>query len=257
MHVADTDQPALARCRRLIAAALRSQRLPPVDGVGSWKVPEPPSNSTERVPHSRRRRIVLAAAGVFGVLLVLLIAWDRDAVVMWRQETGPLPFFSAMAILPAVGVPLTPFLILAGAVFGTRSALIGTAIAVGLNLTLCYFAARSLRPLLGNLLRRFSYDLPDFKERGSSAVRFTLAVKAAPGVPTFIKNYGLALAGVPFPLYFGLSMAMTAIYAVLLIFIGESLLEHRPDQALIVAGLLAIGGAAWWLRRRRIARSAA
>ena len=200
---------------------------------------------------------MLAGAAVFGVLLVLLIAWDREAVIMWREQMGPLPFFSAMAILPAFGVPITPFLILAGAVFGTRLALIGTAIAVGLNLTLCYFAARSLRPLLGSLLQRFSYDLPDFNERGRSAVRFTLAVKAAPGVPAFIKNYGLALAGVPFPLYFGLSMVMTAIYAVLLIFIGESLLEHRPNQALLVAALLVAAGGVWWMRRRRIARNAA
>lgn len=193
---------------------------------------------------------MLAGAAVFGVLLVLLIAWDREAVVMWREQTGPLPFFSAMAILPAVGVPLTPFLILAGAVFGTRLGLIGAAIAIAVNLALCYALARWLRPLLANLLRRFSYDLPDFAERGRSAMRFTLAVKAAPGVPTFIKNYGLALAGVPFPLYFGVSMVMTAVYALSLIFIGESLLEHRPERALIVAALLAAAGGVWWMRRR-------
>ena len=69
-------------------------------------------------------------------------------------------------------------------------------------------------------------------------------------MPTFIKNYGLALAGVPFPLYFGVSMVMTAVYALSLIFIGESLLEHRPERALIVAALLAAAGGVWWMRRR-------
>ncbi len=214
------------------------------------------SSATRGTRRSRRRRLAVAGAGVFGVVLVLLIAWDREAVITWREQTGPLPFFSAMAILPAFGVPLTPFLILAGAVFGTRLGLIGAAVAIGLNLALCYVLARRLRPLLANLLQRFSYDLPDFAERGRSALRFTLAVKAAPGVPAFIKNYGLALAGVPFPLYFGLSMAMTAIYALLLIVIGESLLEHRPDRALLVAALLVAAGGAWWVRRR-IGRSTA
>ena len=57
-------------------------------------------------------------------------------------------------------------------------------------------------------------------------LRFTLAVKAAPGVPSFVKNYVLGMVGIPFALYFGLSLLVTGAYAALCIVLGESLLTN-------------------------------
>ena len=88
--------------------------------------------------------------GVLGVATLALVAWwvwDRDAMMAWKEEAGPVAFFGAMAVLPAIGIPVTPLFVLAGATFGVGPGLLGSGVALGLNLALCYAIARSaLRP---------------------------------------------------------------------------------------------------------------
>ena len=201
-----------------------------------------------------RLKLGLGALALAAVAFVAWSAWDRDAIMAWKEEAGALPFFGAMAVLPAVGMPITPFFVLAGATFGVGPGLLGSGVALGLNLTLCYAIARSgLRPKLGSLLRRFEYELPDFKETEKSALRFTLLVKLTPGAPAVAKNYLLGLTGVPFPLYFAASMLITGAYAVLFVVVGVSLFDHATHRLLVAAVVVAVALALglWWWRRRR------
>ena len=199
-----------------------------------------------------RLKVILAALGVVALAVALWSAWDADALAAWKQEAGPVPFFSAMAVLPAMGMPITPLFVLAGATFGVGPGLLGSLVALGLNLTLCYAIASSgLRSRLVALLRRFDYELPDFERRETGAVRFTLLVKVAPGAPAVVKNYLLGLTGVPFPIYFGLSMLITGAYAVVCIVVGVSLFEHDIGRVLLAVALaVALGLAIWWYARR-------
>jgi uncharacterized membrane protein YdjX (TVP38/TMEM64 family) len=201
-----------------------------------------------------RMKRAAAVAALAALAFLLWSVWDREAVVSWMQHARPLPFFAVMAILPAFGVPFTPFFILAGASFGDRVGLLGSGLALASNLVLCFWIARSgLRPRLLSLLRRFGYELPDFGGDGKDAVRFALMVKLAPGIPAFVKTYGLGVAGVPFRLYFAASMLITGAYAVLLVVLGESLLEHDLRRTLVAGGALvvALAVAFWALRRGR------
>src|SRR5262249_878007 len=103
----------------------------------------------------------LALLGLAVVVAIAWWAWDRDAIMKWKEEARPLPFFIRMAIAPAFGVPITPLFVLAGATFGRQLGLIGSGVALAANLTFCYWIARSgLRPQLARLMRRFNYDLP-------------------------------------------------------------------------------------------------
>jgi uncharacterized membrane protein YdjX (TVP38/TMEM64 family) len=198
-------------------------------------------------------RRTLWIAALAGLLYVLWSIWDRDAVMAWVQQAQPLALFTAMALLPALGVPITPFFIVAGASFGVLLGLLGSGLALAANLAMCYWIARSgLQSRLESLLRRFKYDLPDFGEGGRDAIRFTLMVKFTPGVPAFVKNYGLAVAGVPFALYLGLSMFITGAYGAALVVLGESLFEHDAGRGLAAAAALAVLAlGVWWWRRRR------
>ena len=195
----------------------------------------------------------LSVLAVVGLVLLLWSVWDREALMAWVARARPLPFFALMALLPVIGVPITPFFIVAGATFGARLGLIGSGLAVATNLILCYGIARKLRPRLKSLLRRFGYNLPDIGARKKGAVRFTLAVKLAPGLPQFVKNYGLGVAGVPFTPYFVLSMLITGVYGASFVVLGESLLTHDRGRAAIAAGFVAVlaVGLWWWRRRRR------
>jgi uncharacterized membrane protein YdjX (TVP38/TMEM64 family) len=157
-----------------------------------------------------------------------------------------------MALLPVVGVPLTPLLIAAGATFGVRFGLIGSLLALAANLVMSYRIARSgLRPRLERLFQRFEYELPNFDGQPKNALRFTLMVKFAPGVPAFVKNYGLGVAGVPFALYFGASMAITGVYSALLVIVGESLFTHETNKMLWAGGAILLVLLAVYLWRKR------
>jgi uncharacterized membrane protein YdjX (TVP38/TMEM64 family) len=198
---------------------------------------------------------LLIAAAVLLVLFVLWSVWDHQAIMAAIPRAGPLPLFAAMAVLPAVGLPLTPFFVLAGASFGIAVGLVGSAVALGLNLALCYWIARSgMRPRLESMLRRSRYELPDFAEMSKGAVRFALAVKVTPGLPGFAKNYVLGVAGVPFALYFGVSMLITGAYAVALVVLGESFLHHNLSRTLLAGAAVAVLAFGLWLWRKKRGR---
>jgi uncharacterized membrane protein YdjX (TVP38/TMEM64 family) len=199
---------------------------------------------------------------VVGAALLLLVAalavwfaWDREAVRAWKENASPLAFFSAMAILPAFGVPLTPFYIVAGATFGLRSGLLASAIALTVNLILSYVVARrALRNWLQRLLQRFDYKFPDF-EREQGALRFALLVKLTPGVPMVLKNYLLGMSGVPFGTYLAVSLFTAALYAVPLMALGNSLFQHDSRRAWVAAVLIAVAVAIAWFWRRHNSQS--
>lgn len=194
--------------------------------------------------------MVMALAGM---VYLLWEAWDHEAFLRWKEEAGPVPFFAAMAVLPAIGFPVTPFFILAGATFGVAVGLGGSLLALLANFSLCFWLARSgLRPGISRLLERFGVDLPDFEERQERALRFVLMVKFTPGVPAFAKNYLLGVTGVPFGMYLWVSMLVTGVYAAAFVVLGESVLEHDAGRAGAAVGVVVVAGLViWWLRRRR------
>jgi uncharacterized membrane protein YdjX (TVP38/TMEM64 family) len=195
----------------------------------------------------------IAVATVAVVAVFLWWAWDHGAIVTRLRRASPWAFFTAMAVLPAFGAPVTPFFIVAGASFGARTGLVGSLIAITVNVAGCYWIARSaLRRFLEPLLRRFRYRLPDFAAREKGAASFTVAVKLAPGLPTFLKNYLLGIAGVPFLLYLALSILITGTYAVSFVLLGQSVLKHDFTKAIAPAVILPLlGFGLWWFRRRR------
>jgi uncharacterized membrane protein YdjX (TVP38/TMEM64 family) len=192
---------------------------------------------------------------VVGLLVLALIAWmawNHGLITRWKESASPLPFFTGMAIVPAIGFPITPLFVLAGATFGRRVGLIGSFAALAVNLALCYFIARTgLRRWLARLVRRFDYELPDFAVEARGAWRFLLMVKMAPGIPQAVKNYALGVAAVPFWLYFGASMLFGGAYAVALNVLGESLFRHQGVRSiLLVAAVVVAALGVWWWRKR-------
>jgi uncharacterized membrane protein YdjX (TVP38/TMEM64 family) len=182
--------------------------------------------------------------GVVAAMIVYLVVviWDHAAVIEWMERARPLPFFVAMAILPAVALPLTPFLLLAGATFGTGIALIGSLLAIAGNLALCYAIGRFGRSRLTPFLRRLGYALPDFEEsHRSGALRFATLFKLSP-LPNFVKNYGLGTANVPFPIALVVTLVISGLYAFGLIVVGHSIFQHDlRGSTIVILALVAVG----------------
>jgi uncharacterized membrane protein YdjX (TVP38/TMEM64 family) len=195
-------------------------------------------------------RVGIGAVAVAGVVVLMWWIWNQEAVLQWVRSARPLPFFALMAILPAIGMPMTPLFIVAGATFGARVGLGGSLLALAANLTLCYVAGRALRPVLRPLLDRFRYRLPDLETKTKKAATVTIAVKLAPGVPAFVKHYALAVAGVPFAVYFVLSMLITGAYGASLVVLGRSLFEHEVNHTVWIALALVVLAFGLWRWRR-------
>lgn len=196
------------------------------------------------------------AALVVGLGYVMIAIWDRDALVRWMSEASPVPFFVAMAVLPAIGVPLSPFMMVAGATFGIWVGLIISIAAIALNLCIGYAIAHSkLRPRIESLFERFGYKVPDFTAGGRSAWRFAAAIKLTPVLPASAKMYVLAVTAVPFPIYFGVSLAISSAFAVAWTVLGDSLLAHdlnHTTMAAIAIAVLAVAAVMWWRKRRGV-----
>lgn len=207
---------------------------------------------------------VLLAAGCGVLLVALVIATVQtgllealDAMILALREAGPLVFFGAMALLPAVGFPMIAFTLAAGPVFGP---VLGTGwvigwslLAVAVNLLLTYWLAhRALRPLVSRLLKYFDIHLPDGTTGG--AWQITLIVRLTPGPPFWVQSYLLGLLRVPLAPYLVVSLLVMAGYIVALVTGGEAIAEGNGRPAFLAAGLLVVTVAILQLLRQRTAR---
>jgi uncharacterized membrane protein YdjX (TVP38/TMEM64 family) len=199
------------------------------------------------------RRWAPGIGGLAGLLVLIWLlygVWDVEAMVLFLKRAGPLPFYTALALLPAIGMPTTPFFIVAGMVFDPWVAALGNALAIAANLAVCWVIGHSaLKSLLVAALRPTRYALPEASPK--NPFRFTLIVKLAPGIPVFIKHYVLCLAGIPFLIYFQLSFLITFAYASTFFIVGDAIVDRDFGQSGLA--LLAIGalvGVLAWLRSR-------
>lgn len=199
--------------------------------------------------------VVLALGAALALIAAAVFAWDREAILAWKENASPALFFAAMSLLPAIGLPLTPFYVVAGATFGLPIGLLGSMLALSVNLSLCYVVAKLIpRARLERVLERFGAELPTFEQTGG-AVRFSLLVKFTPGVPMLLKNYLVGLSGVPFKVYLWTSLVTSMLYAVPLMGLGSSLFEHSFRRIWPIALLVVAAGVAVYFWRAKARRT--
>lgn len=203
---------------------------------------QPPSSSPNRALLVKLGAVllVLAVAGVLlarGVDLKGLLQQSLATV----QQAGPAVFFGAMAVLPAIGVPLSPFSLTAGSIFAPQLGMplvIAYALgAVTLNIVATYFlASRAFRPLLEKLVTRLGYKLPQVEE--GDAADLIVLLRVTPGVPFPAQNYLLGLARVPFTKYLAISCAVQWSFNAAFILFGDALLHGKGKVAMLGLGAL-------------------
>ena len=183
-------------------------------------------------PRRRVPVIGLALAGLALIAIVVLVLHDLD----WRllvdqgmaiiRAAGPWVFFTAMAILPAFGMPLGLFTIPAGEAFGTQMGL-GNVIVVSMtmiavNLALGYWVARYLfRPVLIVIFARYGYQVP--RVTPENALQIALVVRLTPGPPYAVQTGILGVAELPFRLFMIVSWLSLLPWVVGAISLGQGL----------------------------------
>ncbi len=217
--------------------------------------------------HGRKRKlplVKLALAAIAGlaaaafVLRGLDVPAAADAGMASIRAAGPWVFFSAMAILPAVGMPLLVFTVTAGEAFGPQLGVGGViAIALGVvavNLVLGYTVARHvLRPVLKRLLAYYGYTVP--RVTPENALQVALLVRLTPGPPYALQTAILGVAEMPFRLYMIVSWIALLPWVIGAIILGQGLFKGNFGAVLIGLGVLvAATVAVQWIRRKYASR---
>jgi uncharacterized membrane protein YdjX (TVP38/TMEM64 family) len=210
-----------------------------------------------------KKKLPIARLAV-AALVVVLIAALAVYLIGWREVleesrrwasaaaaritgAGPVVFFSAMAVLPAFGVPMAPFALAAGPLFGEQLGfptiiLLGIT-ALTLNCTVTYWLARRwLRPLLTRLLARFGYSIPQVEREDITDLIVLLRV--TPGFPFFVQNYLLGLADAPFLRYLVISCAIQWPINCGFMLFGDALSQGRGKvivTAILLIAALSVG----------------
>ena len=213
-------------------------------------------------PVVTKKKLPLLKLGLGAVTLVLVAAFFLREVNLrelaergmeYVRAAGPVAFFCAMAILPGFGVPVMPFHLAAGPVFGERLGMpwvVALALAaVTVNFIVTYaLARRALRPLLERLMTRMGYRLPEMEE--GDLTDLAIILRVTPGTPFFVQNYLLGLAGVPFGKYVLVSCIVTWIYTTAFVLFGDALLHGKGKMAMLAGSLLvAAVVATHWARK--------
>lgn len=206
-------------------------------------------NSHERSlwPLLRLTTALGAVMAVTGLIWVLYENWQTFQE--WKTHTGFWPFFIALTLLPLIGIPSTPFFLLAGAGSPLQTALVGFGAATAANLALSHWIARhGIRDRLYRLLRRWSFNPPSIN--GEGAVSVLLVVRLTPGLPPALRNYAAALIDVRFFVYLSVSWITTMLYGVGLIVLGDSLRTSSWAEAAVGLDVLltVTAGALWFVR---------
>jgi uncharacterized membrane protein YdjX (TVP38/TMEM64 family) len=216
---------------------------------------------------TRRQKKQAIAAGVLLVIVVVAVVavgarydlgFHMRRCVAFFRDAGPWPFFTAMAVLPALGFPVSAFSMAAGPVFGPTLGVAGViacaTLAIAINLTLCYWiAASAMRPLMERLVKRLGYPIPELP--GESTWEITLLVRIIPGPPVFLQSYLLGLARVPFGTYLLISLLVQVVYLGATILAGDALMRGDWWALAVAGGLFVVVGAVMHrLRKRFVAR---
>lgn len=191
----------------------------------------------------------LATAGLVafaGVAILVGSPWDpagflRTAFSGLQAAPAPL-FFGVMAIACLFPVPVSPFYLTAGSLYGSETALAGSAVALAASMALSHVAAGSLlRPRLVDWLARRDHAAPRLRDT-SDELLVILLVRITPGLPLFAQNVALGAAGVGLGRLLLLSVPIQMVFATGFVLLGRSAFEGRSGLALLGVGL--IGGAA-------------
>ncbi len=209
-------------------------------------------------------KLAVAAVVVLAVAGALLLSGDPKALLAqgkeWYdramdavREAGPLAFFTAMAIFPGLGAPMLAFSLPVGRIFGPTLGMpmvvFWSLVATLVNMTITYaLARRGLRPVLGAVVKRLGYKLPEIES--GDIVDLIVILRLTPGIPFLVQNYLLGLADVPAGRYLTVSSLLVLPQATAFVLFGNALLSGQGRLVLIAIGVLAVVTAGTHLVRR-------
>jgi len=203
-----------------------------------------------------------------GALLVLgagavLLAWKLgvNGTMLkegWKQAEGflmdrPRLLFAALVVLPALPIPTSALLFLAGTVWRDRpgAACAVCLVAMAMNMSWTYWlAARPGRKVVEKLLAMTSLRVPDLPQ--GNDLRLILILRLTPGIPFFLQNYSLGFFRVPFRLFLPVSIGCSGMISCGVVLSGAGVADGNLTPLLSGVALIGLGMVIVQMIRQRL-----
>jgi uncharacterized membrane protein YdjX (TVP38/TMEM64 family) len=181
------------------------------------------------------------------------ISESVKVVVDGIGSANPIYILVAIAVLPLFGFPVSPLMVIAGVRLGALYGFWLVFLGLLFNFSAAYWlSAKMLREWLIDRIRRRGLSIPCVSLENMLAV--TILIRATPGIPLFIQNYVLGVAGVRFWTYIIVSMLVHSIYGLAFVVFGNALTESKVWRMLIGGGLFVSIVLALSIVRRNLAK---
>jgi len=184
---------------------------------------------------------LFVAAWQSGVTMSQLHGWFDTLLELLAEH--PAWLLLAIAILPALPIPVSPMLILAGIVFipkfGAPAACTITFAAMLVNLIWTYWLAATVgRNLVEKLFAFLEIRIPKLSE--GDAYRLVLVMRVTPGFPFFVQNLLLGFLHIPFRAYVLISSILIALWTVAWMVSAGALFSGKSGIAIAGISLLVV-----------------
>lgn len=157
-----------------------------------------------------------------------------------------------MALLPLAGFSIGVVYVVAGLKFGLVGGGLAIMAVTAVHLLGTHWIARSfLREPLRRFLERRNYRLPEAPKGAEQSLAAMVAL--VPGPPYFLRNYGLALSGMPLRSYFWVCLGVYTVRSYVTLALGDLGADPSRRGFLWLAGIFAVKVAicAYLIRRIR------
>ena len=189
-------------------------------------------------PRTSRARWIARGVLLLAVLAVAALAWSPEgraqlkAIAAYVEALPTGWFIVALTLLPVFGFPVSVLYLITGAKFGILHGLLILVGVTAVQLMLSYVIARSLRKPLARLMAVLGWKLPEVPKGGT--VGLTVLTQLLPGLPFTAKNYLLPIGGVPFAVYFWVSLPIDLFHASLALSAGGLSRGFTPGKAVFI-----------------------
>jgi len=202
-----------------------------------------PVSAPTEIPPGRARPWLKALAWFLLLAAVLaLLRWrfpdlDRATLIEAGRGLPEITFIALFLLLPLLGVPVSPFLVVAGLKYGIGWGLLLATIATAIHNLAAFAATKSWFQLpIERALHRLGYQIPRIPDRHH--LWFTAAFTGVPGLPYAVKLYSLALTNIRFRIYFWISWPIYSLKSIAYIALGDAAATLSPAWFLAAAAAI-------------------
>ncbi len=197
----------------------------------------------------RMTKMVLAAIGL-SALVICLVLYREQLAAWWETiqtgQAGNAAIVAAWLLLPVIGFPVLPLLILTGVRFGSLWGVVLMFAGIPLHLVIAFWLTNGiLKHRIKSLAQNRFFNMPRISDERQ--IRYSAVFMAVPGLSYSLKNYLLPLTGLPFRIYFFCAWSIQGLMGVPLVILGDAASKWRFH---IVAAMIVLFGFVYLIQKK-------